>query len=43
MPECESSRRLKQALHEVQIAIGAGRIDLPKLKTILTTEHEECE
>lgn len=43
MTACPHEHRLKQALHEIQLAIGSGRIDLPKLKTILTTEHEECE
>ena len=40
MPDCDATRRNQQALHEIQLAIGTGKIDLPRLKRILTSEEQ---
>lgn len=41
---CPHARTTQQALHQVELMLGTGVIDLPKLRALLrNTEHEkEC-
>lgn len=36
MTECEAEQRILQAVFEIEIAWGSGRVDLGKIKHILT-------
>lgn len=37
MPECETARRNRQAIYEIELAWGNGVVDLGKLRRILTS------
>jgi len=49
MPECEAQERILQALYEIELEWGSGKVDLGKLKQILIgrdtarcdTNHQE--
>jgi len=35
MPECEAEERIMQALFEIEISWGSGKVDLGRIKQIL--------
>lgn len=43
MADCEAAERNKQALHELELQWGAGRLDYGRIRAILTgRDVDEC-
>ena len=43
MPECEAERRIKMALHQLELDWGSGRFDYAGLRGILDGPPCDCK